>query len=155
MKKLIPIVIAVLCLSATTAPAARIADGYADIRWGTELDQVMKSYPRGNLEKIHNNYLYRQFNPNQEIFLRTFIFDDNKLIAVSLKFNPDFVKKTGIEKLLAKHRKLYGFGTIDRTQAPHVITYFWETPRTRISFGYAPKRPDMTTMLYQQKQSSP
>jgi hypothetical protein len=151
MKRLTPLIIIFLCLTAIAAAADRLPDGYGEIPWGTDLRQVMKNYPRGNLERLHNDYVYRQFRPNREIFVRTFIFEDDHLVGVSIKFNPDYVKKSGTDKLLARYRKIFGEGAYEQSPSPHVISYIWEGPKTRISFGYMPKRPDMTIMVFQQK----
>lgn len=151
MKRLVPLFIAFLCLTAMTASADRLPDGYLDTPWGTDLRQVMKDYPRGNLEKLHSDYVYRQFNPTREIFVRTFMFKEDSLIGVSIKFNPDYVKKSGTDRILAKFRKIFGEGAYERPSSPHLITYAWEGKETRISFGYVPKRPDMTIIVFQQK----
>lgn len=144
-------IISTLLLFAVAAFAARIFDGYAGIKWGTDMHKVMKEYPKGKVSQLHSDVLYKQVNPNRELAQRIFVFKENKLIAVSVKFNASYVKKTGIEKLLARHKKAYGEGAIDRSGAPHMITYRWEGPKTRVSYAYAPKRPDMTVILFERK----
>jgi hypothetical protein len=95
--------------------------------------------------------MYRQDRPNDNIALRMFNFKDSKLSGVSVKFSEEYVQKSGIDNILAQHKKAYGEGKIDRSQAPHMITYIWEGPKTKISFAYAPKRLDMTIMLFEAK----
>lgn len=151
MRPLSATLVAASLFVATAAHAARIFDGYAGVPWGTTLHDVMRLFPKGNLAKINDQFLYRQFSPNRVIFLRTFVFKEERLTAVSIRFNPDYVDRTGVETILAKHRKVYGVGTMDRSRAPHLLTYTWETRRSRLSFAYAPKRPDMTIMLYEKK----
>ena len=80
-----------------------------------------------------------------------FFFAADKLVTVSVTLDPDYVKKNGIEKLLAKQKKLYGEGVIDRSGAPHMVTCIWQDQSTRVTFAYAPKRPDMTVLMYEKK----
>ena len=40
---------------------------------------------------------------------------------------------------------------MDRSNAPHMMSYRWEDARTRITFAYAPKKPEMTILMYEQK----
>jgi hypothetical protein len=82
---------------------------------------------------------------------RSFIFRDNKLVAVTVKFNPSYVKRTGLEKLLEIHKQYYGAGALDRSSSAHMLSYLWESPRTRITYAYAPKFPEMTAVLFQLK----
>ncbi len=151
MKRLTALISTVLCLTALAAYADRIPDGYRETPWGTDLRKVMADYPSGNLGRFQNDYVYRQFNPNWEIFIRTFSFKGDKLVGVSIRFNPDYVKRRGTSRILATYRKMFGEGAYERAPSPHVITYTWESGATRISFGYVPKRPDMTIMIFQQQ----
>ena len=151
MKRLTALICTILCLTALAAYAERIPDGYRETPWGTDLRKVMAEYPGGNLGRHNNDYVYRQFNPNQEIFIRTFRFRDDKLMGVSIKFNPDYVKRRGTGRILSTYRKMFGEGAYERAPSPHVITYTWEDAENRISFGYTPKRPDMTIMIFEQK----
>ena len=153
MKRLIGAFVA-LALFTTMLPAAIAAGlypGYARNPWGTSSHKIIKDYQKGQMGKVGELVTYQQMNPNKEIRQRTFAFKDNKLSAVTVSFNADYIKKEGIENLLAKHKKAYGEGTIDRSKAPHMITYLWEDAKTRITFAYAPKRPDLTVLMFQQK----
>ena len=111
----------------------------------------MKTYPKGEIAKLGNQLLYKQTSPNKEMRQRTFAFRENRLAAVSVTFNPNYVKKAGIENLLKKHKKTYGAGTLDNSSAPHMVSYRWEDATTKITFAYAPQRPDMTILMYEKK----
>jgi hypothetical protein len=140
-----------LLISLQAAFAAGLFPGYAGNPWGTSSHKIIKDYLKGQMGQVGELVTYQQKNPNKEIRQRTFAFKDNKLNAVTVSFNADYIKKEGIEKLLAKHKKAYGEGTMDRSKAPHLITYLWEDAKTRITFAYAPKRPDLTILMFQQK----
>jgi len=131
--------------------AAGVQDGYAGMKWGTDLQTVKKLYPKGEPSQFHTDVAYKQHNPNAEIAVRTFIFRENKLVGASVKFSADYVMKIGLDNLLAQHKKSYGEGKLDNSQGPHLITYVWEGPHTRITYAYAPKRADMCIVLFQQK----
>ncbi len=135
----------------STAMAAGLFSGYAETKWGADLHAVMKNYPKGEIAKLGNQLLYKQTAPNKEMKQRTFAFRDNRLSAVSVTFNPNYVKKAGIENLLKKHKKSYGAGALDNSSAPHMVSYRWEDARTKITFAYAPKRADMTVLMYEKK----
>lgn len=150
--QLISLLLATLMWTGITADAATLFDGYAGMKWGTDMHTVIRNYPKLKMGKTDNDTLFTQENPNKEVALRTFTFRDNKLVAVSVKFNPQYINKTGWEKLLKIHQKSYGEGTIDRSGAPHMISCVWDTPQTKIIYLYAPKRPDMTGFLYQFKE---
>ena len=135
----------------SVALAAGLFSGYAGNKWGTDMHTIMKSYPKGELAQLGGQLLYKQTAPNKEMRQRTFAFRDNRLTAVSVTFNQNYVKKAGIESLLKKHQKAYGPGKQDNSSAPHLITYRWEDAGTKISFAYAPKRADMTILLYEKK----
>lgn len=137
------------CVSA--AFAAKIFAGYGKMAWGTDFHQVVKAYPKGEMTKLGKQDVYKQKAPSKELKQRSFAFRDGKLAAVSLTFHPDYVKKTGIENLLARQKKQFGEGTIDRSGAPHMVSYRWEDAGTRITFAYAPKKPDMTILMYERK----
>lgn len=143
--------ITILLLVSTAAFAAEIFNGYAGTKWGTDLHKVMRDYPNGQLIQFHSDVLYKQVNPNETLAQRIFIFKENKLTSVSVKFSVPYVKKTGIDKILAQHKKSYGDGKLDRSGGPHMTTFIWEGAKTRISFAYAAERPDMTVMLFEQK----
>ena len=143
--------IVLVLLSLTPALAAGVPDGYAGLKWGTDMQTVMKQYKGGTTDKVHDEVLYRQLGPNKEIATRIFMFKDNKLNAVSVKFDAEYVMKIGIDSLLAQHKKTYGEGTLDKSKGPHMTTFIWDGHGTRITYAYAPKRPDMCVILFQQK----
>ncbi|RNC68337.1 MAG: hypothetical protein ED859_10435 [Desulfuromonadales bacterium] len=138
-----------LCSSA--ALAATLFAGYAGTPWGADIHKVMKEFPKGEMGTMGEMVVYRQLTPNKQIRQRMFGFENNKLKAVSVSFDGNYVKKTGIEKLLAEHRKAYGEGTMDNSKAPHMVSCVWENDTTRIAFTYAPKRPDMSVVNYTRK----
>ena len=146
------LIVTILLACTSAAIAAEIFNGYAGTPWGTDMAAVMKAFPKGQTAQAHGGgTMYRQDRPNDNIALRMFNFKDNKLSGVSIKFSEEYVQKAGIDNILAQHKKSYGEGKIDRSQAPHMITYIWEGPKTKISFAYAPKRLDMTVMLFEAK----
>lgn len=135
----------------SSAMAAGLFAGYAGTKWGTDMHAIMKSYPKGEMAQLGGQVLYKQKGPNKEMRQRTFAFRENRLTAVTVTFNPEYVKKAGIENLLKKHKKAYGAGAIDNSSAPHMVTYRWEDASTKITFAYAPKRADMTILMYEKK----
>ena len=143
-------IVLVLCML-SSAMAAGLFAGYAGTKWGSDMHAIMKSYPKGEMGQLGSQLLYKQKSPNKEMKQRTFAFRENRLAAVTVTFNSDYVKKTGIENLLKKHKKAYGTGTLDNSSAPHMVTYLWEDASTKIKFAYAPKRPDMTILMYEKK----
>lgn len=145
-------------LMASAAPGKKPAaatpgvfDGYAGMRWGTDMHTVIKNFPGVVPSQKGGELVFRQDKPNSEISQRSFVFQGKKLVAVTVKFNADYVKKTGVEKLLRTHQKFYGKGTVDKSSGGHLVSHVWESPRTRITYAYAPKRPDMTAVLFQFK----
>lgn len=151
MKTIIPILLAVFLLSATVLAAAGPFNGYAGLPWGTDIHKVMKEFPKGEMGNMGAMVVYRQITPNKQIRQRLFGFENNRLKAVSVTFDGAYVKKTGLEKLLAEHKKTYGKGNMDNSKAPHIVSYVWEDANTRIAFTYAPKRPEMSVVNYTQK----
>ena len=143
--------IAIVFCMLSSALAAGLFAGYAGTKWGTDLHAIMKTYPKGEIARLGNQLLYKQTSPNKEMKQRTFAFRENRLTAVSVTFKPNYVKKAGIENLLKKHRKSYGEGTLDNSSAPHMVSYRWEDATTKITFAYAPKRADMTILMYEKK----
>lgn len=125
--------------------------GYGKTPWGADAHAIAKAYPKGKMSKLGTQDLYKQTAPNSQIKQRSFAFSANKLVAVSVTFSPEYVKKNGIEKLLAKQKKLYGEGVVDRSGAPHMVSYRWQNAETKITFAYAPKKPEMTIMMYEKK----
>lgn len=147
------IVAAFLLMVSLCLPAfgAELFAGYGKMPWGTDAHKIVNTFSKGEMAKLGAQDIYKQKNPNKEMKQRTFAFRDSKLVAVSVTFNPAYVKKVGIETLLAKHKKVYGEGTIDRSNAPHMVSYKWDGAATRITFAYAPKRADMTVLLFEKK----
>lgn len=151
MKKLIYLFGLLSLLLASTAFAAQLFAGYGKQPWGAPVKSVAKAYPKGKMAKLGAQDTYKQLKPSVEIKQRTFAFSANRLMAVSVTMDPVYVKKNGIEKLLAKYKKQYGEGVIDRSGAPHMVKYLWQDKSTRITFAYAPKRPEMTVLMYEKK----
>jgi hypothetical protein len=143
--------VSLLLFLSCAAFGAGVPDGYAGMKWGTDLQTVKKKYLKGEITQFHTDVAYKQQNPNAEIAQRTFIFKDNKLVGVSIKFDAEYVMKIGIDSLLAQHKKAYGEGILDKSKGPHATTYIWNGRNTRITYAYAPKRPDMCVILFQQK----
>ena len=125
--------------------------GYAGSPWETDISAIIKIYPRGTLGKLNNQIIYKQVQPSSELRQRSFAFRDNKLVAVTLSFAPDFVSKTGIEHLLAIHQKNFGPANLDRTNAPHLLAYIWDNGKTKVTFAYMPGKLDYTVLMFQQK----
>jgi len=151
MKKCIYLLCLLTMLLASVASASRFFAGYGKQSWGTGVTSVQKAYPKGTLSKMGKQDLYKQVNPSSEIRQRSFAFADNMLVAVSVTMDPAYVQKSGIDKILAKQVKQYGDGVIDRSAAPHMVTYRWQDESTRLTFAYAPNRPEMTVLMYEKK----
>jgi hypothetical protein len=151
MKKYSALFCLMTFLLSSTAFAAQIFAGYGKQPWGTDVKGISKAYPKGAIAKLGAQDTYKQLKPSREIKQRTFAFAANKLVAVSVTMDPAYVTKNGIEKLLEKQKKLYGDGVIDRSGAPHMVKYIWQDQSTRITFAYAPKRPEMTVLMYEKK----
>jgi 5-formyltetrahydrofolate cyclo-ligase len=151
MKKICLAVISLLLLFAVSVCAAPIFGGYGKQPWGASIKSVTRAYPKGKLAKLGSQDVYKQIKPSREIKQRTFAFAAEKLVAVSVTMDPEYVTRNGIEKLLKTQQKLYGEGQIDRTGAPHMVKYSWQDQQTRITFAYAPKRPEMTVFMYEKK----
>jgi len=151
MKKYLVLLCLLTLLLASAAFAAQIFAGYGKLSWGARMASVKKAYPKGTLSKLGSQDRYQQLKPSREIKQRSFAFTAGKLVAVSVTMNPSYVEKTGVEKLLEKQKKLYGDGLIDRSGAPHMVTYRWQDQATRVTFAYAPKRPEMTVLMYEKK----
>ena len=125
--------------------------GYLNTPWGTDTAKVMKTFPRGTLGRLHNQVIYKQTHPTRDIRQRSFAFRDNRLFAITVSFAPSYVNRIGLENLLAKYQKTFGPGQMDRTNAPHLISCVWEDDKTRITFAYAPRKPDYTVLMFQLK----
>jgi len=141
-----------ICALSATVIAANVPTGYEKMPWGTELKTVLKKYPKGFISKTgDNDLIYRQKNPTANLSQRLFGFKDGKLNVVSTTFVKSYVKKKGIENILAEKKKLFGECAMDTTQAPHMLNCIWENGDTRITIAYAPMRPDMTILMYDRK----
>jgi hypothetical protein len=152
MKRLTTIFLLIAFFSlGTVSWGADLFPGYANSPWDTEIDTIMKTYPKGTLGKLQDQVIYKQLQPSKELRQRTFAFRDNKLVAVTVSFAPDFVSKTGVNHLMAIHQKTFGTGQLDRTNAPHLLSYVWENGKTKITFAYTPEKLDYTVLLFQQK----
>lgn len=151
MKRLISICIYCIISLAASGWAAELYPGYAGMPWDTEVAAIMKAYPRGTLGKLADQLIYKQVQPSRELRQRSFAFRDNKLFAVTISFAPDFVSKTGLDHLLAIHQKNFGIGQMDRSNAPHLYSYVWENGKTKITFAYAPGKPEYTVLMFHQK----
>jgi hypothetical protein len=157
LSMLFALLLAVTPLSAVSAKEKRgsskprVFDGYAGMTWGTDAHTVLRTFPGLIPAQEGPEFILRQKNPNREMGQRSFVFRDNRLVAVTVRFNASYVKRTGVDKLLAIHQQYYGPGTRDRSSTAHMTSHIWETPRTRITYAYSPKYPDMTAILFQMK----
>ena len=151
MRKPVSLLVILFFGMLSSASAAGIFAGYAGNKWGTDMHVIAKSYPKGEMAQLGGQLLYKQKSPNKDMRQRTFAFRENRLSAVTVTFNPAYVKKVGIENLLKKHKNSYGPGQLDNSSAPHMVTYRWEDASTKITFAYAPKRADMTILMYEKK----
>lgn len=151
MKKLALILSLLALILASSVFAAGIFPGYGKTPWGADIKSVKKAYPKGKLSKMAHQEVYKQVKPSADVKQRSFAFTGNRLVAVSVTMDPAYVTKNGIEKLLEKQKKLYGEGLIDRSGAPHMLTYRWQDQVTRITFAYAPQKPEMTVLMYEKK----
>lgn len=151
MKKYFYLFCLLAFMLSSVAYAAPIYAGYGKQPWGADVKRVIRVYPKGEMIKLGTQDAYKQLKPSGDIKQRIFAFAGNKLVAVSVTMDPVYVTKNGIEKLLEKQKKNYGDGVIDRTGAPHMVTHRWQDQSTRITFAYAPKRPEMTILMYEKK----
>ena len=143
---------AIILVTATVASAAKIFDAYGELKWGTDIHQVMKAYPKGAMGDYQKEVIYTQDNPDETIASRIFAFKEGKLASVAMTFTADYVKKTGLENLKQTYMKQYGKGKqVGQGSKAHMISYVWEGKKTRVSFVYVPNRPEMTVMQYEQK----
>lgn len=148
-----PVLLVVICcvVLLPAGPATAFFPGYLKSPWDTEVARIMKSYPKGALGRLHNQVIYKQTQPSKDLRQRSFAFRDNKLYAVTVSYTPAYVQKIGIENLLATHQKNFGQGQMDRSNAPHLISYSWEDEKTKIIFAYAPRKPEYTVLMFQKK----
>jgi len=129
--------------------AGTITAGDEKVGWNTSFESVQIKYPKGNISTLADATIYRQYKPVKKILRRNFAFKKGLLHAVSVTFEEKYVVKYGIEKLFQDFVKVYGDGVMDSSRAPHMISYVWQDNGTRISFSYAPKRPDMTVVIFE------
>ena len=151
MKLLLTIVIIGTIFLGGACWGAELFPGYAGSPWETDIAAIIKAYPKGTLGKLNNQIIYKQAQPNRELRQRSFAFRENKLVAVTLSFSPEFVSKTGIEHLLAIHQKNFGPAQVDRTNAPHLLAYIWDNGKTKVTFAYMPGKLEYTVLMFQQK----
>lgn len=153
IKSFLSFLFLLLALTFEISPAfsARLFPGYAGVRWGTDVHAISQAYRNGTLGKIGDQFVYIQANPNQMMRQRTFGFEKAGLNAVSVTFSGAYVKNVGVETILKQCIKQYGSGLIDRSSAPHLISYLWQDGTTRITFAYAPERPELTVLMFQKK----
>ena len=147
------VLVMVVCLLSCAAAASggSTLSGYEKLGWNAEFAQVVKRYPRGQMAKLGEEVIYKQIRPSKEIARRSFGFRNGKLHAVAVTLEKRYVERRGIERILSEQIKFFGEGNMDRSKAPHMINYIWEGADTRIIFAYAPKRPDMTVIMFEQK----
>ena len=155
MKAPFKIVIVVILISllvcASFSFASSVPSGYERILWNSGIEKVAHKYPRGQTGKLGQEVFYRQLKPNVTIARRNFAFKNDRLHTVSVAYDRRYVEKKGIERLLAGQKKVFGEGVMDISQAPHMISCRWENRDTTVTFSYAPKRPDMTVIVYEMK----
>lgn len=144
-------VLACLLFSAAHAFAGTVPPGYEKLRWDTKLATVATRYPHGITARLGDEVVYRQQRPDKTIFRRNFAFREGKLHTVVVTFEKRYVEKKGIEHILRELEKQLGEGSMDRSRAPDMITTIWEGNGSRITFSYAPRRPDMTVIMYERK----
>ncbi len=148
------IIIAVVAISLVLnmlAFAEKTLSGYENLGWNDGFSRVYNKYPGGQMMKFGGEAVYKQQKPTKSIARRSFGFKDGKLHAVSVTYEKSYVKRIGIERLLSELKRKLGEGTMDRSLAPHMIRYIWDGIDTKITFAYAPKRPDMTVIMYEAK----
>lgn len=150
-KRTLSLLTAIILITATFVFAATIFDGYENLQWGAQLHKVMNAYPKGHLDEYNKEIIYTQDNPNEIIASRLFAFKGDKLSAVAVTLNADYVKKTGLENLKHKYIKQYGKGNSGGQGSSHMVSCVWESKKTRVSFVYIPNRPEMTVLQFEQK----
>jgi hypothetical protein len=124
--------------------------GYEATAWGSSVESVIARYPKGQLGKMADEVVYRQFGPSSRIARRNFAFNSGKLHTVTVVYAPKYIEKYGIDKLLQDFNRLHGEGVMDVSRAPHMLSCVWEAGDNKVTLAYAPKRPDMTVAIYQQ-----
>jgi hypothetical protein len=154
IKGVIATVSLLLAVLISVSDAGNIPDSYEKVSWDSSVKSVVAKYPQGRLGKLAEELIYRQYKPNAQIARRNFAFREGKLHTVTVTYEKRYIEKHGIERLLQMHSKRYGEGVMDASQAPHMISWSWQSASTRILFAYAPKRPDMTVMIYEQSRPS-
>jgi hypothetical protein len=150
-KRITSILVTIILVTATVAFAAKLFDGYEGLKWGTDIHQVMKAYPKGAMEDYQKQVIYTQDNPDETIASRIFAFKEGKLTSVSVTFSAGYVKKTGLENLKQRYVMQYGKGKQVGQGTTHMISYVWDGKKTRVSFVYVPNRPEMTVLQFEQK----
>jgi len=131
--------------------AAKTLSGYENLAWNTGFSRVYKKYPGGQMTRFGDEGVYKQQKPTKSIARRNFGFKNGKLHAVSITFEKGYIQAKGIGKVLSDQKSNFGEGVMDRSLAPHMIKYVWDGIDTKITFAYAPKRPDMTVIMFEEK----
>ena len=67
MKKYILLLCLLTFLLSSAALAAQFFAGYGKQPWGTTVKSIKKTYPKGTLEKIGTQDVYKQLKPSSEI----------------------------------------------------------------------------------------
>ena len=151
ISRAVTIAVAILLLTASAAFSADLFAGYGGLRWGTDIHTVLKTFRNGTLGKIGGQMVYTQRNPDSTARQRTFGFSNSGLEAVSITFRTSYVQQVGIETIVRQLMKNFGEGHLNRSSAPHLISYYWEDHFTRITLTFSGTSPDMTVLLFQQK----
>jgi hypothetical protein len=129
--------------------AGTIPAGYEKVGWNSSVESVRVKYPGGQIVTLADAIIYRQYKPVNNILRRNFAFKNGFLRTVSVTLEKRYVVKLGVEKLRQDYVRKYGDGQMDSSQAPHIINCVWEDSGTRIYLSYAPKRPDMTVIIFE------
>ena len=97
-KRISFLLVAIILVAATIALAAKIFDGYGELKWGTDIHQVMKAYPKGAMGEYQKEIIYTQDNPDETIASRIFAFKEGKLASVSVNSASPLKRRTTFRK---------------------------------------------------------
>lgn len=151
--KISAIVLILIATVAMSSEAGTTHSVYEKLAWDSSIKSVIARYPRGQIGKLAEEVVYRQYKPSPQIARRNFAFSKDKLHTVTVVYEKHYIEKYGIEKLLRDYSKRYGDGVMNTSQAPHMISCSWQSGDTRVQLAYAPKRPDMTVIIYEKAKS--
>lgn len=136
-----------LLLTVNVFAAGKIPSGYETLAWGVTFHEVMQKYPKGRLAEYNKEMVYLQENPDSTIASRLFAFKDGQLTAVSITYNKQYVTDTGVENIKKNLIAKYGKGKdAYKSKSAHMVSYYWEGKKTRLSFVTVPNRPEMTVL---------